>query len=78
MRIKGEIELDTPQGKVTLEAKEFQIEEFTNGPEIELNWDTGDWSVRKIFGGKFGAGDGDWEVENCSIISENVHIEYTS
>lgn len=76
MKINGEIIIDTPEGRITIPGNDLQTEGFDNGKEIELNYDTGEWSVRKIFGGEPGRGDGDWEEENCTIVSENISIEY--
>jgi hypothetical protein len=76
MNIIGSITINTPNGQRTLNGDELQIEEFNNGPEIEIGWADDNWSVKKIFGGKPGESDGDWEVENCSITQENISVIY--
>lgn len=76
MNITGTITINTPNGQTTFNGIELQIEEYNNGPEIEIGWEDDNWSVKKIFGGEPGAGDGDWEVINCSITQENIRVIY--
>ena len=76
MNLSGTLTVDTPTGQVTLNANDFQEDGYQTGPEVEISHEQDEWSVKKIFGGGPGIGDGDWETESCSIVSDNIKISY--
>lgn len=76
MKINGTITIDTPNGQMILQGDDLQQDTYTTGKEIELSWDDGESDIKKVFGGAPEAGDGDWESNNCSIVSDSIDIDY--
>lgn len=73
--ISGTLEINDHQGQQqTLQASDFQTDEhIDNTNTTTFDYDTGDWSVERTAEKKDGVLSlGDWSVESCTIITDDI------